>query len=180
MIVYWHNPRINFCQEHTVFPCQFLHMGKYSTELLHVIAVQKNGRRRSGSLHEEGKKMYIPNGVNNVIPRAPLIIRLWRDHLGFNFRNMVWKMGFRLWSSLTRISKYPCLQPAGKKKICTFISKILPLWWLKCLWAVSFTHETRGLSCSSAVRHVLKKILLNHTWKIFCSLRNAVMRCNYT
>lgn len=50
--------------------------------------------------------------------------------------------------------------------------------WSACEQFLS--HMVRGLSCNSAERHILKEILLNHTWQILYSLRNSVTRCSYT
>lgn len=42
--------------------------------------------------------------------------------------------------------KYPCMHHAESRKIWNFFLKMLPLWLLKCLQAVSFTHDKQDCS----------------------------------
>lgn len=178
MIVYWHNPRINFCQEHTVFPCQLLHMGKYSAGLLHNISSAEDWEEEKW--HEKGKKCTSQkNGVNRSVEL--------HSAAGSKETSCVSTLG--TWSEkhgcgygvLSLVSlKYPCMHHAESRKIWKFFPKNPASMTIERL-ASSFFHSWQtGLFGNSAGRCILKKILLNNTWQIFYSLRNAVTQCSYT
>lgn len=74
----------------------------------------------------------------------------------------------------------PCMYHAESKKNLEVFSEN-PASMIVVVLASSFFHSWQTwLFCNSAGRCILKKILLNNTWQIFYSLRNAVTECSYT
>lgn len=162
----WHNPRVNFCQEYMVLPCQFHHMGKYSTQFLCIIAVQirRNGRK--------DKKMYTASSLNNVIPRAPLIRRIYRDHLGLIFGDMVWKKLALEASHLNLLHTPECSMQKTEKM--DLYSKN-PAFMIVEVFMNSLFHTWKEEDClTGLLRDMFSR---KYCCQIFTSLRNVVRRC---